>query len=75
MFYTTQLVKLGVDNRANTMDNKMETTDAKMGEEPVNLMEVLVVLDKWTRTCDVVLASLDEQINKWTDQKMSELKR
>lgn len=45
----------------------MDTTDAKMNEEPnsrVDLMEVLVVLDKWTRTCDVALASLEDQIRK-----------
>lgn len=29
-----------------------------------DLKEILVVLDKWTRTCDMVLVSLDDQIKK-----------
>jgi len=51
----------------------MDSTDAKMNEEPQNrtdLMDVLVVLDKWTRTCDVVLNSLEEQIKKITNNNV-----
>lgn len=28
------------------------------------IKEAVIVLDKWSRTCDIVLKSLDEQIKK-----------
>lgn len=35
------------------------------GEEPKpDLKDVVVVLDKWTRICDMVLSSIEEQISK-----------
>lgn len=30
----------------------------------IDLKEVLVVLDKWTRTCDMILNSIDDQVRK-----------
>lgn len=53
------------------------TTDSEMrleggASEERDLKEMLVVLDKWTRTCDMVLMSLDDQIKKIvkTNEKM-----
>lgn len=40
----------GVDCERAKMDNRAD------------IKEVMVVLDKWSRTCDIVLKSLDEQI-------------
>lgn len=39
----------------------VEMTSVKSSED---LKEILVVLDRWTRTCDTVLVSLDDQIKK-----------
>lgn len=46
----------------------MDVGDSEMNlgnsEDRNDLREILIVFDKWTRTCDMVLASLDDQIRK-----------
>ena len=44
-------------------DSEMNLANGGEGDKN-NLRDILIVLDKWTRTCDMVLSSLDEQIKK-----------
>lgn len=33
-------------------------------QKPIDLREISIILDGWSRTCDTVLDTLNEQINK-----------
>lgn len=43
------------DSEMNLVSNEEQRPDLK---------DILVVLDKWARTCDMILVSLEEQISK-----------
>jgi hypothetical protein len=41
-----------------------DSNKARMVTDQADIKEAMVVLDKWSRTCDIVLNSLDEQIKR-----------
>lgn len=49
----------------------MDVTMASEQNEPtkIDVREISIVLDEWSRTCDQVLKTLEEQINKISKKK------
>lgn len=54
------------------MDIGIDDSEMKVAGEDSkpDLKDIVVVLDKWTRTCDMILNSLDEQIRKISKTKV-----
>lgn len=53
----SEMTNVGVESDSNK-------TTRVVAADQADIKEAVVVLDKWSRTCDIVLNSLDEQIKK-----------
>lgn len=47
----------------------MDTTSTGEPSNKIDLREISITLDAWSRTCDQVLTTLDEQVDKILKKK------